>query len=99
MGYFVYDCDQGDIETYETEEIALEKAEEALDYYRDNSTGDGWPEGFQIQVGVVTHELVMVDRQDQPDDFDDDGISAATGEYWDSEWSYRCDFQLKPIAK
>ncbi len=51
MKYFSFDSINGDYDFHETEEEAKQEAEKALDFYRDNASSDGWPDGFSESIG------------------------------------------------
>lgn len=81
--YFSYDPDDG-FALHETAEKAREAAEASIDYYRDESSGDGWNEDDVCQVcwGVVSEITVQVSREPAPEG---------------SCFDYFADFGLKPV--
>ena len=49
--YFSFDAINGDFDLHKTEEEANKEAENALDFYRDNASEDGWPDGIVHSIG------------------------------------------------
>lgn len=66
------------------------------------------PEGFKIDKDedladqLEPHTLYVAeqcDRQENPNDLDEEGLSQSTGEYWDPEWNYKCNYHFAPVLK
>lgn len=76
--YFAYDPDTG-FETFETEQEAINFANDVIDDYRDNA-GDGWDEIVgQVCWGEIKQVALMTDKQPAPKGGDFD---------------YTCDYEL-----
>lgn len=92
--YFVHDPD-GDAFTFFADIDSRDKhAEACIQHYLD----DGWDEAvINVCAGEVTHTACMVNKVYRVGDINEDGVDEV-GEEWLDEWSYKCDYQLKPLG-
>lgn len=89
--FFLYS--QGNLETFSSVKERDEAAELAIESHLD----DCWDEEVNnLVAGVITHKVKQVNRQERPENVDEDGISE-DGDYWQPEWEYKCNYQLRPI--
>jgi len=51
--YIVFDFIEREFDFVDTEKQAKEKAEKALNYYRDEAATDGWPEDIEKSIGYA----------------------------------------------
>lgn len=92
--YFVLDPEGDGITYFETTEDRDKFAEECVRQYID----DTWSEEVvYVVAGVITHSAQEVDRQDRPTELDEDGLDES-GEYWDSDCEYKCNFKMLPVG-
>lgn len=40
----------------------------------------------------------QINRRERPDDLDEDGFSPSTGDHWEEDWNYICDYCFAPTA-
>ena len=80
---------------YETEEDRAKAAKATIEGYL--SDGDGWREEVtNVFAFTVTHCATAVNVKNLVGELDEDGCDE-TGEYWESEFDYKCDYELKPL--
>lgn len=94
--FFIYDP-QGDGFSYWSSPEARDKAKEnIIQAYLD----DGWDDTVeQIVAGEVTHTCQKINVVPRPPEHEiDEGGEDLDGMFWDESWSYRCDYDLLPIA-
>ena len=92
--FFLYDPEGNGFEYFKYKHLRDERADIAIQEYLQ----DGWNEEVEnIVVGEVTGQSKMVDVCVKPDELDDEGMDEG-GEYWNSEFDYRCDYKIKPIG-
>ena len=91
--YFVHDPEGDGFSYYATEEERDKHAEECIQEYLD----DGWSEEVVfVMAGKITHRATQVDLEKRPDNLDEDNLDEE-GNYWDSDWDYKCNYELRPI--
>lgn len=96
--WFSYDPGDG-FETHDTESAARERAEKALDYYKDEAPSDGWNEEVtQVCWGKVSQQVQETMRKRRPpaDQLDESGCDK-DGTPW-GEWDEIVDYALCPNA-
>ena len=96
--WFSYDPGDG-FETHDTETAARERAEKALQYYKDEAAGDGWDEEVeQICWGKCAQKVELLWRKDRPpkDQLDESNCDK-DGLAW-GEWDEMRDYGLCPNA-
>ena len=92
LDYFVYDSNSG-FETFSNETDRNTHAEDCIQGYLD----DGWDEEVTtVCSGIITHETIQTDLVKRPDIIDEEGHDG-NGDWWDSEWDYKCNYALAPI--
>ncbi|MDK2679256.1 hypothetical protein ABMX64_20045 [Vibrio vulnificus] len=86
-------CFDGDDKTYyETEELAIEAAKDAIVGHLD----EFWSEEVgRVQVGKVTQVTIQTDKRERPDDIDEEGCDQ-NGEYW-GDCDYKCNYITMPL--
>lgn len=91
--YFVYDP-EGDGFSYFATEVERDKhSVECIKSYLD----DGWSEEVVfVMGGKITHRATQIDVEERPSEIDEDGLDDE-GNYWESEWSYKCNYALREI--
>jgi len=95
--YFLYDPEGDGFSTYKTEEERDKDAVEAIEAYKE----DGWNEEVtSVCAGEVTLQARQVDKVDRPpeDEIDGEGYDKED-EYWDSAWTHKCNYELKPVEE
>jgi hypothetical protein len=94
--WFSYDPGDG-FETHDTESAARERAEKALDYYKDDAPSDGWSEEVtQVCWGKVSQQVQETMRKRRPPaaELDESGCDK-DGTPW-AEWDEIVDYALCP---
>lgn len=92
--WFCYDPGDG-YEEYPTEEAARAAAEKAIDYYRDDSSSEGWSEEvWGVRYGKIHGWTIEKKRESRPppEELDEDGVDA-NGTHW-GEWDEICDYGI-----
>lgn len=93
--WFSYDPGDG-FETHDTEAAARERAEKALQYYKDEAAGDGWSdEVTQVCWGKVAQQVEETSRKQRPPDSELDCGVDKDGTIW-GEWDEILDYDLCP---
>lgn len=89
--YFAYESDFG-FETFETDELAREAAEGAIDRYREDAD-DGWDDNVaNVCWGVIAQQADLhIEKITDQDRIDLDIAETNITEFW--------DYQLKPIIQ
>ena len=94
--YFAFDHIDWEITFHDTAEEAKAEADKSLEFYRDQSRDEGWPESVESMVGygkilgsaVKTNEIFRSDH---------------TEEEWDemgnSEWDSTVDYEIEENKK
>ena len=94
--YFYYDVEDSGFVYFQTEKERDEAVKEAIQDYLD----DGWNEEVEnIVVGEMTGSSTKINVQIAPDpsELDEEGCDKS-GEYWDQDWDYKCDYEIKPLG-
>lgn len=94
--WFSYDPGDG-FEMHDTEAAARERAEKALEYYKDEAAGDGWDEEVeQVCWGKCAQKVELLWRKDRPpkDQLDESNCDK-DGLAW-GEWDEMRDYGLCP---
>ena len=93
--YFVLDPEGDGITYFATEEERDAFAENCIQQYFE----DRWNEDVvNVVAGIVTHSAQQVDREDRPPDNElDEDECDHSGQYWEPDCEYICDYKLKPI--
>jgi hypothetical protein len=79
---------------FKSEQERDDAVNEAVHGYLD----DGWNEEVEnVTVGKITGEAAKVDVKIRPSDLDEDNCDEE-GVYWDSDWDYTCNYEIKPIG-
>jgi hypothetical protein len=95
MKYFAYDREDG-MHYFATAEEAKKHAETVLGWHADYAGSEGWSEDVHdVCWGVVSESATEVDKKERPAVVNEDGEDE-DGDYWPSEWSYRCNYKLLP---
>lgn len=88
-------CPENGFDCFLTLDAALDEANERIQGY----LGDGWSEEVTgVCVGEITHRAKMCDQVFPDGEIDEDGIDEA-GEYWDSDWDYKCNYKMLPVEQ
>jgi len=92
--FFIYDPQGWGFAYYASAEARDAAKDGIIQSYLD----DGWDEEVeQVIAGEVTHTCEKVNVEQRPEQVDEDG-HAEDGTYWAEEWSYKCDYDLLPLA-
>jgi hypothetical protein len=92
--YFHYNPEGDGFVYFKSESERDEATKDAIQGYLD----DGWDESVvNIVAGKVTSQASMVDVELKPDEMDDNG-EPLDGTYWDADWDYKCNYELKPLG-
>lgn len=97
--WFSYDPGDG-FETHDTESEARKRAEDALQYYKDEAPSDGWSEEVtQVCWGKCAQKVELLWRKDRPpkDQLDESNCDK-DGLAW-GELDEMCDYGLCPNDK
>lgn len=93
--YFYYDVEGDGFAYFKSEELRDKLANEAIQNYLD----DGWDEQVEnVIVGTLTGKAAMVDVVVPIGEIDEDEGTDEAGEYWDGDFEYRCNYEIKPIS-
>ena len=93
--YFVYDSQGDGFMYFQSESCRDDHARDVISSYMN----DGWDEEVvNIVAGKLTHTTLMTKKVDRPDAIDEDGWDQ-DGQYWDDDWSYRCDYELLKLSQ
>lgn len=82
---------------------AVKYAKELLEEYRSSAiVRGGWHtdmDNFRIvdAAGTVYCRFKRINEISRPDDIDEEGYSRSVGEYWDPDWEYTCDYELREV--
>jgi len=104
--YYVYDAMAPYTSKFNTLTEAMACGEAIIEEYRGHAI-DGWGD---INIGIYACEK-ETDEPDQdgkevaaaveytitqkPEDVDDDSYSKSTGEWWNPDWDYTCDYRME----
>lgn len=81
---------------FSSEKERDEEAKKVIEAYLDD---DGWPEEVvNVTCGTLTGRAGRVDVHYRQGDIDEDGLDES-GEYWDSDWEYKCNYALTPFIQ
>ena len=87
--YFVY-CPENGFEKFGTIEARDKYAKECIAYHLDG----GWDEAVEeVVAGEITHQATQTNLLEKPSDLKD-GCDES-GMYWDPEFDYTCEYELK----
>jgi hypothetical protein len=90
--YFVHDPEGDGFSYYASIDDRDSFAEDCIREYLD----DGWSEDvIYVVSGEITHRATMINKRDKPD-LDEFGYDK-DGEYWPAEFSFMCDYTMKPL--
>lgn len=93
--FFLYEPEGDEFTYFSSPEDRDEYAKGAIAGYLD----DGWIEDVeQVIAGEITHTTQQTQRVERPAEIDEDGHDQ-DGNYWDSDWDYKCHYELLPIDK
>lgn len=78
-----------------------EDRDQASDGIIQSYLDDGWNEEVErVIAGEITHTCDKVNVQDRPPEEEIDGEGYdQNGDYWAEEWSYKCNYELLPLAE
>jgi len=94
MTYFVQ-CPDCGFDEFET----IEKRDEAASACIEHHLDDGWSEEVTSVVsGVINERATQTDLVKRPEKLDDDNEDE-NGEWWPSEWDYKCSYVMTAEAK
>jgi len=94
--YFLYDPEGDGMQYFDSVDDRDKAAAAAI---KDSHSNDGWGEEvINIVVGEVTHSAQEYDRTERPPDaeIDEDGYDQE-GDWWDSDWTVKCNYKMMPI--
>lgn len=95
--FFLYEAEGNGFTYFRSAEDRDDYAKESIPNYFD----DGWDEGVEnIVAGEITNTVRQTQRADRPpeNEIDEDNHDQ-DGNYWDSDWDYRCNYELLPIER
>tara|TARA_R110002094_G_scaffold161285_1_gene146498 strand:+ start:187 stop:552 length:366 start_codon:yes stop_codon:yes gene_type:complete len=91
--YFFYDPEGSGFEYFKNKELRDIYANKSIQEYLD----DGWnAEVIDVVTGEITGQATMTDVEVKPDDLDDEGMDEG-GEYWNGDYEYTCNYEIKPL--
>ena len=90
--FFVY-CNESGYECFETLDDALDAADERTQNYLEDAWSD---EVTSVCVGKITHRAQMCDQVFPEGEIDEDGLDES-GEPWDPDWEYKCNYKVLPV--
>ena len=90
--FFVY-CNESGYECFETLDDALDAADERAQNYLSDAWSD---EVTSVCVGKITHRAQMCDQVFPEGEIDEDGLDES-GEPWDQDWEYKCNYKVLPV--
>lgn len=94
--YFYHDPEGDGFVYFKSESERDEHVKDAIQGYLD----DGWAEEVEnVTVGKLTGVATKVNVIERPNDgsLDDDNCDE-DGRYWDSDWDYICNYEIKPLG-
>lgn len=92
--YFIYDPAGNWFEYFETKEDRDAHSVVIIASYLE----DGWHEEVSnVFAGKITARATQVDVIHPIGDLDEEGCDE-TGEWFDSSWDYKCNYELKPLG-
>ena len=92
--FFYHDPGDDGFVYFRTKEERDVMAQSAIDEY----LNDGWSEDVEgVTVGEVTGMSTKVDVVKKPVSLDEENCDE-NGEWWDSDWDYKCNYRIKPIT-
>lgn len=90
--FFVF-CPEDGFEVFETLDEALDDANEKIKGY----LADGWSEDVTgVCTGRITHRAKMCDQVFPDGEIDEDGLDES-GDYWDPDYGYKCNYKMLPV--
>ena len=93
--YFIYDPEGNGFSYFETEAERGAFGKQCIANY----LSDSWNEEVEGVVGgKITHRATETDREDRPEATDADSYDDS-GDYWDPDIAYRCNFKLLPLLE
>lgn len=92
--YFVY-CNDSGFECFLTLDDAIDAADERIQGYLDDAWSD---EVTSVCAGKITHRAKMCDQVFPDGEIDEDGIDES-GELWDPDCEYKCNYKMLPVKK
>lgn len=95
--YFTFDSSDGVFYYFKT----LNEATLYADNIKSSFLDDVWDEDVEgIMVGRVHGLMCKHNVVERPDDdkLDESGYCKKTGKHWLPEWSYICDYKIKPLG-
>lgn len=95
MMCFVYDLEEG-FQTFETPEEQLKYANKRINSYLDDNE---WGEGVaDVVMGVITHTAQQKNVIRPEGQVDEEGFDES-GDYWEIDIRYRCNYDMMPVIK
>jgi hypothetical protein len=92
--YFIFDGQGDQFMYFKTESERDNHAKTVISAYMN----DGWDEEVtEVVAGKLTHTTIMTNKVDRPDSIDEDDYDQ-DGQYWDPDWSYRCNYELLKLG-
>lgn len=90
--FFVY-CNDSGFELFETLDDALDAANERIQGYLEDAWSD---EVTSVCAGKITHRAKMCDQVFPDGEIDEEGLDES-GELWDPDCEYKCDYKMLPV--
>lgn len=92
--FFVY-CNESGFELFETLDDALDAANERIQGYLEDAWSD---EVTSVCAGKITHRAKMCDQVFPDGEIDEEGLDES-GELWDPDCEYKCNYKMLPVKK
>ncbi len=97
--FFLFDPEGDGMTFFKTEAERDSYAKVSINGYRDSC--EGWSEDVEsVCAGTVTHIVKKTDSVKRPPDeeIDEEG-NDGEGNWWDSDWSEMCNYELSELEK
>lgn len=92
--FFVY-CNESGFELFETLDDALDAANERIQGYLEDAWSD---EVASVCAGKITHRAKMCDQVFPDGEIDEEGLDES-GELWDPDCEYKCNYKMLSVKK